>query len=101
MSVVGCRYAIANNAVVGTLDLWRIRGKMPFRMHEKRQFTWEKDGLKHVIVLDISRHVSVAEHLRYDGDSVVESMRFRVRDMYLEDGLLTVGGRHGEVRVGA
>ena len=100
MSVVGCRCNIADHAVIGTLDLWRIRGKMPFRMHEKRQFVWEKDGSKHVFSLDISRHRAVMQHYLYTGD-IVECCRSRVRDMYMEGGLLTVNTRSGVHRVGA
>ena len=100
MSVVGYRCDIADHVLIGTLDLWRVRSKMPFRMHEKRQFTWEKDGSRYVFSLDISRHRAVMEHYQYTGDSV-ECSRSRVRDMYLENGLLTVDTRSGIHRVGA
>ena len=99
MSVVGCRYTLNDNVVMGTLDLWRVSGKMPVSMHEKRQFSTVVGNDTYVFVLDISKFGTVLETCRYNNKIMSDYCRSKVKDMYFENGAFVIDTRKGKFRM--
>lgn len=96
---MGCNFALIDRTLLGTLELWKVRNKMPFRMHEVRRFNLIRNGCAYLFILDISRFGSSVDTCRYEGESVRFENRLKVKDLYLEDGALVASTRKGPLRM--
>lgn len=90
MSGMDIRYTAESNVVMGTISLWKLRGRMPVKLHEKRKFYLEVNGTRYLHVLDIGKFGSTIEEYQFVGNDVKMCKRFKVRDMHHENGQLVV-----------
>ncbi|MCQ2079678.1 MAG: hypothetical protein MJZ38_06470 [archaeon] len=84
---------------MGTLSLWRVRGKMPYRMHEKREFCVDMGEYRVVYVLDINRMNTTLEESRYKGSSLCDRKCSKVSDIRYEGGALLIDTRKGILNI--
>ncbi len=94
-------YALLDRTVIGTLDLWNFRGKMPFKKYAVRRFSLEDKDCVYVFLIIIRRFGSTVEISKVVGESVYEFRNDRIKDLYVENGSLMISTRRGALKVTA
>ena len=94
-------YALLDRSVIGTLDLWNVRGRMPFKKYAVRRFSRIENDSMYLIVLMIRRFGSTVEVFRVEGKSLQSFRNDKVRDIYIEGGALIVSTKNGLLKVTA
>lgn len=101
MDGVTGNYALLDRSVVGTIDLWNVRGKMPFNKYSIRRFSLVDKDCVYVFVLVIRRFGSTVETCRVIGKTVHKFRNDRIKDLYVENGSLMISTKRGPLRITA
>lgn len=94
-------YALLDRTVIGTLDLWNVRGKMPFKKYAVRRFSLVDKDCVYIFVVVIRRFGSTVETCKVIGESIYKFRNDRIKDLYVENGSLMISTRRGSLKVTA
>ncbi len=94
-------YALLDRSVIVTLDLWNVRGKMPFKKYTVRRFSLMEDDGTYLFVLVIRRFGSTIGVYKVNGKTIENFRNDKVRDLYVENGSLMISTRKGALKVTA
>ncbi len=94
-------YALLDRSVIGTLDLWNVRGKMPFGKYTVRRFSLMEEDSTYLFVIVIRRFGSTIDVYKVNGKTIENFRNDKIRDLYVENGSLMISTRKGSLKVTA